>query len=90
MACRVLGRRVEEVLLQYLVQQARLREITEIIGRYIPTAENGLVRDHFSMLSVVQTSSENGETTTDETTWRLAVSDDGEKTLPMKVDAQRE
>ena len=48
MSCRVLGRRVEEALLQYLVQQARLRGITEIIGRYIPTAKNALVRDHFS------------------------------------------
>ena len=42
MSCRVLGRRVEKALLQYLVGQARLRGITGIIGRYIPTAKNGL------------------------------------------------
>jgi FkbH-like protein len=85
MSCRVLGRRVEEALLQYLVQLARLRGITEIIGRYIPTAKNGLVRDHYSRLGFIQTNTQNGETT-----WRLAVSDYGEKNLPLKVDAQRE
>ena len=85
MSCRVLGRRVEEALLQYLVQQARLRGITEIIGRYIPTAKNGLVRDHFSRLGFVRTGSQN-----DETIWQLAVSGYGERNLPLKVDAPRE
>jgi FkbH-like protein len=85
MSCRVLGRRVEEALLQYLVQQARLRGITEILGRYIPTAKNALVRDHFAKLGFVQTGDHDGETT-----WRLAVSSYGESDLPLKVDAQRE
>ena len=85
MSCRVLGRRVEEALLQYLVEQARLRGITEIIGRYIPTARNGLVRDHFSKLGFVQTGSQNGETN-----WQLAVSGYCEKNSALKVDAQRE
>lgn len=85
MSCRVLGRRVEEALLQYLVQQARLRGIAEIIGRYIPTAKNGLVRDHFSRLGFIQTGSENGETI-----WQLAVSGYCEKNLPLKIDLQQE
>jgi FkbH-like protein len=85
MSCRVLGRRVEEAILQYIVEQARLRGITEIIGRYIPTAKNGLVRDHFSKLGFVQTASQNGETT-----WQLAVSSYDEKNLPFKIDVQRE
>jgi FkbH-like protein len=85
MSCRVLGRRVEEALLQYLVQQARLRGITEIIGRYIPTAKNGVVRDHFSRLGFIQTGSENGETT-----WQLAVTSYREKNLPLRMDLQRE
>jgi FkbH-like protein len=85
MSCRVLGRRVEETLLQYLVEQARLRGITEIIGRYIPTAKNGLVRDHFSRLGFVQIDSRN-----EETTWRLSISSYCEKNLPLKVDLQKE
>ena len=85
MSCRVLGRRVEEALLQYLVQQARLRGISEIIGRYIPTARNALVRDHYAGLGFTRTGSQNGETI-----WQLAVSGYGEKNLPLKVDSQRE
>jgi FkbH-like protein len=85
MSCRVLGRRVEEALLQYLVQQARLRGISEIIGRYIPTARNALVRDHYAGLGFTQTGSQNGETV-----WQLAVGGYCEKNLPLKVDSQRE
>jgi len=84
MSCRVLGRRVEEALLQHLVREARLRGITDIIGRYIPTAKNGLVRNHFAGLGFVQTDSQNGETT-----WRLDVGGYVEKDLPMKVDSPR-
>jgi FkbH-like protein len=84
MSCRVLGRRVEETILQYLVEQARVRGISEIIGRYIPTAKNGLVRDHFSKLGFVQTGSQNGETT-----WQLAIASYGEKDLPLKVGLPR-
>ncbi len=82
MSCRVLGRRVEETILQYLVEQARLRGITAIIGRYIPTAKNGLVRDHFSRLGFVQTGSQDDG----ETTWQLSVGGYCEKPLPLKVD----
>jgi hypothetical protein len=52
-----------------MVEEARLKVITEIIGRYIPTARNGLVRDHFEKLGFVQIDS-----SSEETTWRLAVS----------------
>jgi FkbH-like protein len=86
MSCRVLGRRVEEAILQYLVEQARLRGITEIIGRYIPTARNGLVRDHFSKLGFTRIDAQ----PSGETTWRLAVDGHCDRQLPLKVDLQRE
>jgi FkbH-like protein len=85
MSCRVLGRRVEEAILQYLVEHARLMGITEIIGRYIPTAKNDLVREHFSRLGFRQTCSQNGETT-----WGLVVGGYSEKKLPLKVNLERE
>jgi FkbH-like protein len=85
MSCRVLGRRVEEALLQYLVQQARLRGISEIIGRYIPTARNALVRDHYAGLGFTRSGAKDGETI-----WQLAVSGYDEKNLPLKVGSQRE
>jgi predicted enzyme involved in methoxymalonyl-ACP biosynthesis len=84
MSCRVLGRRVEEAILQHLVEQARARGITEIVGRYIPTAKNGLVREHFSGLGFVQTDARGSETT-----WQLAVSAYGDKNLPLRTDLQQ-
>jgi FkbH-like protein len=86
MSCRVLGRRVEEAILQYMIEQARLRGITEIIGRYIPTARNGLVRDHFSKLGFTRIDAQ----PSGETTWRLAVDGHCDRQLPLKVDLQRE
>jgi len=82
MSCRVLGRRVEEAILQHLVQAARAAGASELIGRYIPTARNGLVRDHFEKLGFARIGGEpDGETS-----WRLAVSDYADKELPMKID----
>jgi FkbH-like protein len=82
MSCRVLGRRVEEAILQYLVRHAREAGITEIFGRFIPTARNGLVRDHFSKLGFARLDAQpNGETT-----WLLAVDNYLDKDLPMKID----
>ncbi len=86
MSCRVLGRRVEETILQYMVGQARRSGITAIIGRYIPTAKNGLVRDHFSRLGFVQTDSQQDG----ETTWQLAVDSYQDKALPLRLELQRE
>ena len=86
MSCRVLGRRVEEAILQYVVAQARLKGITEIIGRYLPTARNGLVRDHFSKLGF----SRIDEQPSGETAWRLAVEGYGDKQLPLKVELRRQ
>jgi FkbH-like protein len=83
MSCRVLGRRVEEAILQHLVHQARARGAAELIGRYIPTARNGLVRDHFKKLGF----SESGGVPDGETLWRLAVGDYHDKELPMKIEA---
>jgi len=82
MSCRVLGRRVEEALLQHLVQQARARSAAELIGRYIPTARNALVKDHFEKLGFTRADAQpNGETT-----WRLVVSDYRDQDFPMKIE----
>ena len=84
MSCRVLGRRVEEAILQHLVSQARMAGIGEIIGRYIATARNALVRDHYNGLGFVQIAAENGETV-----WRLAIENYCEKDWPMTINARR-
>ncbi|MCC7046053.1 MAG: HAD family hydrolase [Alphaproteobacteria bacterium] len=53
MSCRVLGRRVEEAVLQELVRQARRAGISLLRGIYIPTDRNALVKDHYSKLGFV-------------------------------------
>ena len=83
MSCRVLGRRVEEAILQHLVRQARAAGASELIGRYIPTARNGLVRDHFAKLGFTKAGGEAGG----ETIWRLAIGEYADKELPMKIEA---
>jgi FkbH-like protein len=46
MSCRVLGRKVEEVMLRELALAARAASLRWIVGRYIPTAKNGMVKEH--------------------------------------------
>jgi FkbH-like protein len=84
MSCRVLGRRVEEAILGHLAAQLRTLGVTDIIGRYIPTARNELVRDHYHRLGFAQIAAENGETV-----WRLAIDSYSDKDLPMTVDVRR-
>ncbi|MDJ0947533.1 MAG: HAD-IIIC family phosphatase [Alphaproteobacteria bacterium] len=50
MSCRVLGRKVENVVLDELVRQARDRGAVALRGEYIPTARNELVRQHYAEL----------------------------------------
>ena len=50
MSCRVLGRRVEEAMLQVVAGEAARRGARRIFGRYIPTAKNGMVADLYSRL----------------------------------------
>lgn len=50
MSCRVLKRGVEGFVLNHLVKIARERQLSAILGEYVPTAKNALVRDHFRKL----------------------------------------
>jgi FkbH-like protein len=50
MSCRVLKRGVEHALLNHLADAARSRHLSQIIGEYIPTPKNGLVKDLFESL----------------------------------------
>ncbi|MGF7151726.1 FkbH-like protein [Sphingomonas zeicaulis] len=70
MSCRVLGRRMEEATLQAIVEGARAAGIKRLIGRYIPTAKNGMVAEHFGKLGFTRT----------------AIADDGASEWEMNVD----
>jgi FkbH-like protein len=50
MSCRVLGRRVENMTLLALLDQAKKEGVRKLIGTYIPTDRNKLVEDHYTKL----------------------------------------
>jgi FkbH-like protein len=62
MSCRVLGRQVEPTTLNLIAEQARLLGARKLIGEYIPTKKNGMVRDHYEKLgfTVVSRSADGG------------------------------
>ena len=80
MSCRVLKRGVEQFLLNHLADQARGRGLSALRGEYIPTAKNGLVRDHYAKLGF----SPLGEEESGRTTWLLRL-DDGWAPLPTLI-----
>jgi FkbH-like protein len=45
LSCRVIGRTVEDVFLFYLTEILREKGIRKVIGEYIPTKKNSLVKD---------------------------------------------
>jgi FkbH-like protein len=51
MSCRVLGRRVEQMVLRELLAVARARGVRRVVGTYAPTGRNAIVRDHYEKLA---------------------------------------
>ena len=45
MSCRVLERQVEEEVINEIIRLARLKRCEKVLGIYLPTAKNGMVRD---------------------------------------------
>jgi len=50
MSCRVLGRRVEEAALQDIIKNAKDSGARKLIGKFVPTTRNSIVRDHYGKL----------------------------------------
>jgi FkbH-like protein len=50
MSCRVLGRQVEPTSLNLIASEARRLGARRLIGEYLPTKKNGMVRDHYEKL----------------------------------------
>jgi FkbH-like protein len=82
MSCRVLGRRVEEAVLAELVRHARVAGARRLIGRYLPTGRNELVREHYARLGFAPLA-EAGDGMG--TAWTLELAEHREPVLPMQV-----
>ena len=83
MSCRVLGRGVEQSVLNEIASHAREENVAALIGRYLPTARNEMVKDHFQKLGFEQTQTEPDGGTT----WRLDLDGFSAVELPIKVES---
>jgi FkbH-like protein len=53
MSCRVLGRKVEQMVLRELLSYARAAGVARLLGVYRPTGRNAMVQDHYGKLGFV-------------------------------------
>ena len=81
MSCRVLARRVEQMVLREIVQHARHRGIRTLVGMYRPTDRNKLVEDHYSKLGFRLVNQEKDGTTV----WEFDVDAEVPDPAPMLV-----
>ncbi len=83
MSCRVLGRRVEQMVLRHILEHAKRQGVRKLSGTYKPTDRNKLVEDHYSKLGFTQIQkSEDGTTL-----WELDVETADVQGAPMNVRA---
>ncbi|MBS1800812.1 MAG: HAD family hydrolase [Acidobacteria bacterium] len=68
MSCRVLKRQMEDEVVNEMVRLAKLRGCSSLIGHYLPTEKNGMVRDLFPRMGFTLV-----EDTPERTTWQLDV-----------------
>jgi len=84
MSCRVLGRRVEEMVLDQIVADAGQENIRLIRGRYLPTARNMMVAEHYPRLGFAPLQSADVQDEAS-TAWQLDVSQYVSPALPFTV-----
>jgi FkbH-like protein len=89
MSCRVLGRKVEEAMLRELALTARAASMRWIVGRYIPTSKNSMVKEHYAKLGF-DAHPMSGKCETGETTWFLDISTYQAPALPMVVEGRQD
>jgi FkbH-like protein len=81
MSCRVLGRKVENMVLYETIQHAKARGIQKLVGIYRPTDRNNMVRDHYAKLGFIKAES----ASVGMTRWELSVMDAKPEKAPMKI-----
>jgi FkbH-like protein len=81
MSCRVLGRGVERMVLREILHHARAGGVRRVIGRYVPTQRNELVREHYPTLGFTFADSDG----LGATTWIIQTDADIEA-APMALD----
>jgi FkbH-like protein len=81
MSCRVLGRKVEHMVLREVLEHARAAGVEKLVGVYKPTDRNKLVIDHYARLGFTKVAEEE----TGLTRWELIVEGANPESAPMKA-----
>ena len=81
MSCRVLGRRVENMVLQEVLFHCKSAGIHKLIGKYFPTERNQLAETHYQKLGFTEISREPNGTTV----WELDVGSAEVEAVPMEI-----
>jgi FkbH-like protein len=81
MSCRVLGRKVEQMVLREILKHARTSGIRKLVGVYKQTDRNQLVVDHFAKLGFAKMPDQRPG----QTRWELAVDGVDPEIAPMQV-----
>jgi FkbH-like protein len=81
MSCRVLGRKVEHMVLREILEHARAAGIRTLAGTYKPTDRNQLVAEHYAKLGFAKVAEEESGLTR----WELPVEGAEPESAPMKV-----
>ena len=81
MSCRVLGRKVEHMVLREILEHAKAAGIHKLTGTYKPSDRNKLVIEHYAKLGFTKTS----EDASGLTRWELLVDGANPDSAPMKI-----
>lgn len=81
MSCRVLGRKVEQAMLNEIATAARAVGAKGLLGRFIPSQRNEMVRRHYATLGFAKLS----EDESGASLWRLELKGWQQSELPMLV-----
>jgi FkbH-like protein len=84
MSCRVLGRKVEHMVLREILEHARVVGIQKLVGVYRPTDRNKLVVDHYAKLGFAKVTGEDSGLTR----WELLVEGAEPESAPMNIVSQ--
>jgi FkbH-like protein len=80
MSCRTFNRGVEQFVMNYLVDYSKANGISKIVGEYIPTPKNALVKDLYKEFGFELTNENKGVLT-----WELEVAGYREKKTFLKM-----
>jgi FkbH-like protein len=81
MSCRVLGRKVEQMVLREILAHAHAAGVTKLIGTYRATDRNELVVDHYAKLGFTELTAEQSGLTR----WQMIVDGADPEHAPMTV-----